>query len=44
MLLEEALQRANPQDPGRKRLPPAVKGPFPLTDDFLDWAKRQGRE
>ena len=43
MMLEEALIREE-ANRGHKELPPPVKGPFPLTDEFLDWAKRQGRE
>jgi hypothetical protein len=44
MMLEEALIREEASKRGTREFPPPVKGPFPLTDEFLDWAKREGRE
>jgi hypothetical protein len=44
MMLEEALIREEASLSGHRELPPPVKGPFPLTDEFLDRAKRAGRE
>jgi hypothetical protein len=44
MMLEDALIREEAANKGYRELPPPVKGPFPLTEEFLDWAKREGRE
>ena len=43
-MLEEALIRDEASFSAHREFPPPVKGPFPLTDEFLDWAKREGRE
>lgn len=39
-LLEQALG----QGPRREEFPPPFKGRFPVTDEFIDRAKREGRE
>jgi hypothetical protein len=44
VLLEEGLVREEAANQRMKEFPPIHKGPFPLTDEFLDWAKREGRE
>jgi hypothetical protein len=44
MMLEEALIREEASDGEYRELPPPVKGPFPLTAEFLDCAKRESRE
>ena len=38
-ILEEALAERKPLN----RLPPPIKGRFPLTNDFVQQAKRAGR-
>lgn len=40
VLLEEALGRGD----GVRELPPPYRGAFPMTESFIDEAKRQGRE
>lgn len=37
-ILENALQAKTPPP-----WPPPLKGTSPITNDFIDWAKRQGR-
>ena len=38
------LEQALGAGPGASKTPPPFKGRFPLTDGFLDKAKRTGRE
>ena len=38
------LEQALGAEPGTSKTPPPFKGRFPLTDRFLDKAKRTGRE